>query len=69
MKNHRIWAALGLVLIVGSIVCMMAGMFIPAAKDLLMQISFVGFVGAAGILAALSIIRKKAQEGENKEEE
>ena len=62
MKSHRIWAMLGLVLIVGSIVCMMIGMFVPAAKDLLMQISFVGFIGAAGVLAALSIIRKKAQE-------
>lgn len=69
MKSHRIWAALGLVLIVGSIVCMLVGMFVPAAKELLLQISFVSFVGAAGVLAALSIIRKKAQENENKEEE
>ena len=62
MKNHRIWAILGLVLIIGSIVCMMVGMFVPTVKDLLMQVSFLGFLGAAGVLAALSIIRKRAQE-------
>lgn len=69
MKSQRIWAILGLILIVGSIVCMMVGMFSAAAKDLLMKISFVGFLGAAGVLLALSIVRKKAQENENKEEE
>ena len=69
MKNQRIWAVIGLVLIVASIVCMVAGMFVPAAKDILMQISFIGFVGAAGVLLALSVIRKKQQEAENKDEE
>ena len=62
MKSHRIWASAGLVLIVARIICMTAGMFIPAAKDLLMQISFIGFLGAAGVLLALSVVRKKAQE-------
>ena len=67
MKSQRIWAVIGLILIIGSIVCMLAGMFIPAAKDLLMQLSFVGFLGAAGVLLALGLIRKKADE--NKDEE
>ncbi len=67
MKSQRIWAVIGLILIIGSIVCMLAGMFIPAAKDLLMQLSFVGFLGAAGVLLALGLIRKKAEE--NKDEE
>lgn len=62
MKKQRIWASIGLVLIVASIVCMLVGLFTGAAKALLMQISLVGFVGAAGILLALSIIRKKAKD-------
>ena len=69
MKYQRIWAVVGLVLIVASIVCMMAGMFIPSAKELLLNISFVGFLGAAGILLALGAIRRKAQEQENEEKE
>ena len=68
MKNQRIWAALGLVLIVASIVCMMVGMFAGSAKALLMDISLVGFLGAAGILLALSILRKKAQEKGDQED-
>ena len=68
MKNQRIWAALGLVLIVASIVCMMVGMFADSAKALLMDISLVGFLGAAGILLALSILRKKAQEKGDQED-
>ena len=70
MKNQRIWAVIGLILIVASILSMTLGMFIPAAKALLMQIALVGFVGAAGILLALSVIRKKAaeDEGSTKEE-
>lgn len=62
MKNQRIWASIGLVLILASIICMLVGLFADAAKALLMQISLVGFVGAAGILLALSIIRKKAKD-------
>ena len=69
MKSQRIWAVVGLVLIVASIVCMMASMFAPAAKDLLLNISFSGFIGAAGVLLALSAIRKKQQEADNKDEE
>lgn len=62
MKNQRIWASIGVVLILVSIVCMLVGLFTGAAKALLMQISMLGFVGAAGILLALSIIRKKAKD-------
>ena len=69
MKNQRIWAMIGLVLIAASILGMTLGMFIPAAKDLLMQIALVGFVGAAGVLLALSILRKKAAEDEGSAKE
>ena len=69
MKNQRIWATIGLVLIVASILAMTGSMFIPEAKALLMQVSFLGFVGAAGVLLALSVIRKRAQENETKDEE
>lgn len=62
MKNQRIWASIGLVLILASIICMLVGLFAGTAKALLMQISLVGFVGAAGILLALSLIRKKAKD-------
>ncbi len=62
MKNQRIWASIGLVLILASIICMLVGLFAGTATALLMQISLAGFVGAAGILLALSIIRKKAKD-------
>lgn len=68
MRAQRIWAVLGLVLIIGSIVCMLVGLFFAAAKDLMMQISFVGFLGAAGVLLALGSVRRRAQENEDKEE-
>ena len=69
MKSQRIWAVVGLVLIAASIVCMMASMFVPAAKGLLLNISFGGFVGAAGVLLALGAIRRKQQEAQSKDEE
>ena len=69
MKNQRIWAAVGLVLMFASIICMMAGMFVPAMKDVLLNISFIGFIGAAGVLLALSFLRKKQQEANSREED
>ena len=69
MKNQRIWAVIGLILIFASIICMMGSMFIPAMKDVLLNVSFVGFVGAAGVLLALTILRKKQQDADNKDEE
>ena len=69
MKSQRIWAVVGLVLIFASIICMLGSMFIPSAKDLLLNISFGGFIGAAGVLLALSAIRKKQQEKNNQDEE
>ena len=69
MKNQRIWAVIGLVLIFVSIICMMGSMFVRAAKDVLLNISFVGFVGAAGVLLALTFIRKKQQEASAKDED
>lgn len=67
MKGQRIWASIGVVLILVSIICMLVGLFTGAAKALLMQVSLIGFVGAAGILLALSIVRKKADDGTQEE--
>ena len=68
MKSQRIWAVIGLVLIFVSIVCMMGSMFVPTAKDILLNISFIGFIGAAGVLLALSMLRKKQAEQNSPEE-
>ena len=69
MKNQRIWAFVGLALIAASIGCMMAGMFIPTMKELLLNISFIGFISSAGVLLALQALRKKQQEAEKEDEE
>jgi len=69
MKNQRIWAVIGLVLICASIVLMLVGLFTGAAKALLLNISLFCFLGAAAVLLALSAIRKKQQEADNKDEE
>ena len=62
---QRILAVIGLVLICASIVCMLGGMFAGTAKALLMQISFVSFIGAAGILLALGVVRGKDKKDES----
>lgn len=69
MKNQRIWAVIGLVLICASIVLMLVGLFTGAAKALLLNISLFCFLGAAAVLLALSAIRKKQQEAGNNDEE
>ena len=59
MKAKRIWAALGLVLMVISLVCMIAGMFTGAAKELLLQIALLTFLAAAGVLLGLKAMEKR----------
>ena len=61
MKNaDRIWAVAGLVLIAASILCMLAGSFVGAAKGLLMNISLFCLAGAGAILL-LGVKRRNAQ--------
>ena len=64
--TQRIWAVIGLILIFASIVLMLVGLFAGAAKSLLLNIALLCFVGAAGVLLALSLQRSKAEE--NKDE-
>lgn len=59
MKAKRIWAALGLVLMVISLVCMIVGMFTGAAKELLLQIALLSFLAAAGVLLGLKAMEKR----------
>lgn len=62
MKNtDRIWAVVGLVLIAASILCMLAGSFVGAAKGLLMNISLFCLAGAGAILLLLGVKRRNAQ--------
>ena len=68
MKNQRILATIGLVLIFASILLMLVGMFVGAAKALLLQISLFCFLGAVTVLFYLSYKRKQA-ENESTEEE
>ena len=68
MNKHRLLAVAGLVLIVVSLVCMMAGFFAPAARALLLNISLVCFLGAAAILLGLSALRKRDEQSKSDEE-
>ena len=68
MKNQRILAVIGLVLIFASIVLMLVGLFAGAAKALLLNISLYCFLGAAAVLLFLSFKHKQA-EGENSADE
>ena len=68
MKNQRILATIGLVLIFASILLMLVGMFVGAAKALLLQISLFCFLGAVTVLFYLSYKRKQA-ESESTDEE
>ena len=69
MKNQRILAVIGLVLIFASIVLMMVGLFAGAAKALLLNISLFCFLGAAAVLLFLSFKRKQAEEENSADEE
>ena len=69
MKAKRIWAAVGLVLMVVSLVCMVSGMFVGAAKELMLQIALLSFLGAAGVLLALKAVEKRQESQENEKQE
>ena len=61
--TQRILAVIGLVLIAASIVLMLAGMFMGAAKALVLNISLFCFLGAVTVLLIVSY-RRKQQEAE-----
>lgn len=67
MNAQRILAAVGLVLMAISLICMIGGMFAGAAKGLVTLISLVCFLGAVVILLTLSARRKQAAEQESEE--
>ncbi len=69
MKAQRIWAAIGLVLMVVSLVCMMGGMFAGAAKELMLQIALVAFLGAAAVLLGLKALQKRQESQESEKQE
>ena len=69
MKNQRILATLGLVLIFASILLMLIGMFTGAAKALLLQISLFCFLGAVTVLFYLSYKRKQAEKEKSEDEQ
>ena len=69
MKQQRIWAALGLVLMVISLVCMMGGMFAGASKELMLQIALVAFLGAAAVLLSLKALQKRQENQESEKQE
>jgi len=63
MKNHqRIWATIGLVLIIVSVLCIVVTGVFPAISQLLMTISTVTFLAAASILGLIVLRRKAAEE-------
>ena len=69
MKNQRVLAVIGLVLIFTSILLMLVGMFTGAAKALLLQISLFCFLGAVTVLLYLSFKRKQAEAEKSDEEQ
>ena len=69
MKAQRIWATFGLVLMVVSLVCMIVGMFTGAAKELMMQIALLSFLGAAGVLLGLKGLQKRQENQESEKQE
>ena len=60
--TQRILAVIGLVLIFASIALMLVGMFVGAAKALLLNISLFCFLGAAMVLLIVSYQRKQQAE-------
>ncbi len=65
MKNmDRIWALIGLVLIAASLICMLAGCFLPDARALLMNISLITLAGAGAVLAFLGVKRSRDKQNE-----
>ena len=66
---QRIWAVIGRVLIIASILLMLVGLFAGAAKALLLNISLFCFLGAVAVLLTLSAARKKAPDADSTKEE
>ena len=69
MKNQRILAVIGLVLIFASILLMLVGMFAGAAQKLLLSLALYCFLGAATVLLYLSFKRKQAEAEKSEDEE
>ena len=67
--TQRILAVIGLVLIVSSIVLMLAGMFMGAAKALVLNISLFCFLGAVTVLLIVSYQRKQQEAEKSADEE
>ena len=66
--TQRILAVVGLVLICASIVLMLAGMFMGAAKALVLNISLWCFLGAVTVLMIVNYQRKSVQKQDDEEE-
>ena len=66
---QRIWAVIGLVLIIASILLMLVGLFAGAAKALLLNISLFCFLGAVAVLLTLSAASKKVPDADSTKEE
>ncbi|MBR5523435.1 MAG: hypothetical protein IKV82_08230 [Akkermansia sp.] len=66
--TQRILAVIGLVLICLSIVLMLAGMFMGAARATVLNISLFCFLGAVTVLMIVNYQRKQA-EAEDKNEQ
>ena len=66
--TQRILAAIGLVLIIASIVLMLAGMFMGTAKALVLNSSLFCFLGAVTVLMIVNY-RRKQQEAEKSADE
>ena len=61
-NNQRLWAVIGLILIIVSVLCIIVTGVFPAIRQLLMTISTVTFLAAASILGLIVMRRKAAQE-------
>ena len=64
MKSQRIWAAVGLILMAICLLSMIGGMFVGAARDLLLLIALCSFLGAAAVLMGLKALRKRQESQE-----
>ena len=60
-RPQRIWAVIGLILICLSIVLMLCGLFAGAARELLLSIALLCFLGAVGVLLFLRAQRERAE--------
>ena len=69
MKNQRVLAVIGLVLIFASILLMLIGMFADAAQKLLLSLSLYTFLAAATVLLYLSFKRKQAETEKSEDEQ